>query len=105
MNLNRTCLLRRLVELDRPTVEFTLDGQRLKGLRGDTVLTAVLTQAQRLRTTEFSRQPRAGFCLMGSCQDCWIGTAGGGRIQACATFIEPDMQLITLGSDEQRVNS
>lgn len=91
-------LLRRLGESRREPVAFTFDGRPMTAQRGDTILTAVLTQARRLRVTEFNTQPRAGFCVMGACQDCWVATADGARLQACANFIEPGMQLMTLGA-------
>ena len=76
-------------------IAFTLDGQPATALAGDTVLTAVLTQTSRLRRSEFSGAPRAGFCLMGACQDCWVWTADGGRLRACTTVVEDGMELVT----------
>jgi predicted molibdopterin-dependent oxidoreductase YjgC len=87
--------LRRLNELERPVVDFVLDGHAAAALEGDTVLTAVLTQSRRLRVNEFSRQPRAGFCMMGACQDCWVRLADGRSLRACQTMIEPGMQICT----------
>jgi D-hydroxyproline dehydrogenase subunit gamma len=91
-------LLKRLAESNRAAVAFTLDGRPLTALAGDTVLTAVLTQAERLRHSEFSGEPRAGFCLMGACQDCWVATESGERLRACSTFIEDGMRLVTVGA-------
>jgi predicted molibdopterin-dependent oxidoreductase YjgC len=91
----RRPLLVRLAETGRASVTFTLDGAPATALEGDTVLTAVLTQHVRLRRNEFSGAPRAGFCLMGACQDCWIATAGGERLRACSTFIAPGMALLS----------
>jgi len=88
-------LLHRVAETGRATVAFTLDGAPASALAGDTVLTAVLTQAAQLRRNEFSDAPRAGFCMMGACQDCWIATAEGERLRACSTFIAPGMALVT----------
>jgi predicted molibdopterin-dependent oxidoreductase YjgC len=88
-------LLHRLAETGRATVRFTLDGEPVQALAGDTVLTAVLTHTDRLRHNEFTQAPRAGFCLMGACQDCWIATEGGERLRACSTFIAPGMALRT----------
>jgi predicted molibdopterin-dependent oxidoreductase YjgC len=91
-------LLRRVAErTGRATVPFTLDGEAADALEGDTVLTAVLTRHGRLRRNEFSGAPRAGFCLMGACQDCWIATGEGERLRACSTFIAPGMVLLTGG--------
>lgn len=88
-------LLHRLAAADRAPVTFLLDGWPCSALAGDTVLTAVLTNADRLRLNEFSGAPRAGFCLMGACQDCWIQTDAGERLRACSRFIEPGMVLLT----------
>ena len=96
MNTRRSLLVR-LAETDRASVAFTLDGEPATALEGDTVLTAVLTQHGRLRRNEFSHAPRAGFCLMGACQDCWIATADGERLRACSTFIAPGMVLLSEG--------
>jgi len=90
-------LLHRVAESGRAPVAFTLDGQPAHAMAGDTVLTAVLTQGSQLRRNEFSDAPRAGFCMMGACQDCWILTDDGGRLRACSTFIEPGMALVTGG--------
>lgn len=87
--------LQRLKEQGRAPVDFVLDGQPVRALAGDTVLTAVLTQTTRLRTHEFSRLPRAGFCLMGACQDCWVRVADGRALRACQTMLEPGMQVCT----------
>jgi len=86
-------LLKRVAETQRETVEFVLDGKPCRALAGDTVLTAVLSQQERLRVEEFNGAPRAGFCLMGACQDCWMLTEDGTRLRACSTFIMPGMRL------------
>jgi len=91
--------LRRLKERERPAVAFVLDGQPAAALAGDTVLTAVLTQSRRLRANEFSGQPRAGFCMMGACQDCWVRLADGRTLRACQTMIEAGMQVCTSAAE------
>ena len=90
-----TALLKRLAETGRTPVTFVLDGKVVTALDGDTVLTAVLTQGVQLRRSEFSSQPRAGFCMMGACQDCWISTEAGESLRACGTFIKDGMRLNT----------
>lgn len=91
-------LFKRLAEHSRPTVHFTLDGQPRTALVGDTVLTAMLAGGEQLRRSEFSGQPRAGFCLMGACQDCWVDTETGERLRACSTFIQDGMRLRSGGT-------
>jgi aerobic-type carbon monoxide dehydrogenase small subunit (CoxS/CutS family) len=81
-------LFKRLAEQDRPALTFTLDGQPASGLLGDTLLTAVLTRSEHLRGSDFSAEPRAGFCMMGACQDCWVRLGDGRRVRACSTLLE-----------------
>ena len=81
-------LLKRLADGDRPAVNFPLDGAPASGLLGDTVLTAVLTCSEHLRGSDFSAELRAGFCLMGACQDCWVRLGDGRRVRACSTLLE-----------------
>lgn len=81
-------LFKRLAEQDRPTLTFTLDGQPASGLLGDTLLTAVLTRSEHLRGSDFSAEHRAGFCMMGACQDCWVRLGDGRRVRACSTLLE-----------------
>ena len=79
----------------RARLSFELDGHPCTGLQGDTVLTAVLTQTVHLRASDSSGAPRAGFCLMGACQDCWLQTVDGQRLRACTTLLENGMRLRT----------
>lgn len=92
-------LLVRYAEQSRPPVRFFLDGQPQTALSGDTLLTAILTCANRLRQSEFTGENRAGFCLMGACQDCWVqvrrGTGAVERLRACSTLLEEGMSLST----------
>ncbi|MGG1943727.1 (2Fe-2S)-binding protein [Trinickia sp. NRRL B-1857] len=92
----------RLAEGDRPPVFFSLDGTPTRALEGDTVLTAILTARRTLRVSDFSGEPRAGFCLIGACQDCWVRTEDGRRLRACTTAIETGMRLLTHAPDTQR---
>lgn len=85
----------RLGERARPTVEIRIDGRRFTCLAGDTVLTAVLLAGRQLRQSEFGDGPRAGFCNMGACQDCWMYRADGERIRACTTYVEGEMDITT----------
>ncbi|MBR0712798.1 (2Fe-2S)-binding protein [Bradyrhizobium liaoningense] len=86
--------LQRLAETGRPAVSFMLDGAPVAALEGDSLLTAILAQnGGYLRASEFGDGPRAGFCLMGACQDCWVNVEGGGRVRACTTPIEEGMRV------------
>jgi len=85
----------RLGETNRPEISFTIDGKPAVALEGDTVLTAILLNSDNLGNVDFAGRARAGFCLMGACQDCWVWTAGGGRLRACTTDISPGMAILT----------
>jgi predicted molibdopterin-dependent oxidoreductase YjgC len=86
--------LQRLAETDRPAVSFMLDGAPVAALVGDSLLTAILAQGGGyLRASEFGDGLRAGFCLMGACQDCWVNVEGGGRVRACTTPIAEGMRV------------
>lgn len=85
----------RLAETGRAPVRFVLDGTERQALAGDTVLTAILSVAPALRRSEFGPEFRAGFCLMGACQDCWVWQEDGPRLRACSTPLAAGMQLLT----------
>jgi predicted molibdopterin-dependent oxidoreductase YjgC len=88
-------LFRRLNEAARERIRFTLDGQAVQALQGDTIMTAILTQQSHLRRSEFGAAARAGFCLMGACQDCWVDSEAGERYRACSTLLLPGMRLLS----------
>lgn len=90
----------RLAERNRPPVRFSLDGMPCHALEGDTVLTAVLASARAVRVSEFGPEPRAGFCLMGACQDCWVWQEEGPRLRACSMPITEGMRLRTLPPED-----
>ena len=85
----------RLAERDRAKVRLVLDGEMCSALAGDTVLTAMLASGHALRNSEFGPEPRAGFCLMGACQDCWVWQEEGPRLRACSTPVAEGMRLRT----------
>ena len=84
----------RLLDQDRPEITLTVDGAEVAARAGDTLLTAVLAAGGAfLRMSEFGDGPRAGFCLMGACQDCWVTVTGRGRARACTTLAEDGMAV------------
>jgi len=72
---------------------LSFDGATIQATIGDSVLAALLESGALLRRLEFGGEPRAGFCLMGACQDCWVWSAEGGRIRACTTAVADGMEL------------
>lgn len=89
----------RVGETARPVIHITLNGEVVEVLAGDTLMTAILTHWGQLRVSEFGDGPRAGFCLMGACQDCWVRLQDGRRIRACTTPAADGMVVLT-GAEE-----
>jgi hypothetical protein len=85
----------RVAETQREPLSFFIDGHEVAALQGDTLLTAVLMQQRRVRESEFSGAPRAGFCLIGACQDCWMRTEEGLRLRACSTLVTHGLRVVT----------
>lgn len=90
----------RLAETGRAPVSFHLDGLPFEALEGDTVLTAILMLRKSLRRSEFGPENRAGFCLMGACQDCWVWQESGPRLRACSTPLAVGMRLLSDAPDD-----
>jgi hypothetical protein len=85
----------RLAEMARAGVSFTIDGKSARALEGDTLLVALLCATGHVRSSEFGDGARAGFCLMGACQDCWVWTEQGERLRACTTTVQPGLRILT----------
>ena len=85
----------RLGETDRPSVALHVDGAAIEALEGDTLMVALLSAGDRLRQSEFGPEKRAGFCLMGACQDCWVWTESGDRLRACSTLAASGQRILT----------
>jgi len=90
-----TSQLVRLAEAGRIPLSVYVDGRSVDAQEGDTVLTAMLLSGRRLRDNEFDSGPRAGFCLMGACQECWVWLEDGTRVRACSTPAVQGMSLLT----------
>ena len=89
----------RLAETGRRAIRISIDGVPASALEGDTVLVALLCNGRRVRDSEFGDGARAGFCLMGACQDCWVRDVSGRRIRACSTIAENGMAIVTRAPD------
>jgi predicted molibdopterin-dependent oxidoreductase YjgC len=85
----------RLKPRDGAVIGFTIDGRPAEARAGDTLMTAILLAAPALRRFEFGDGARAGFCLMGACQDCFVDLADGARVRACTTPVAAGMAVIT----------
>ncbi len=84
---------RRVATRSGQPATLSFDGTSILATRGDSVLAALLANGALIRRLEFGGEPRAGFCLMGACQDCWVWSADGGRLRACTTQVADGMVL------------
>jgi aerobic-type carbon monoxide dehydrogenase small subunit (CoxS/CutS family) len=85
----------RAVVPEGPPLRVLVDGVEVTAYAGESVLVAILATHNALRRHEFSGEARAGFCLMGACQDCWVWLADGQRLRACTTIVAEGMQIVT----------
>ncbi|VVD60342.1 Hydrogen cyanide synthase subunit HcnA [Pandoraea pneumonica] len=121
-DLQHSPQLARLAETARAPVTFYLDGAPVQALTGDTLLTAILMHQRHVRISEFSGAPRAGFCLIGACQDCWVRcemTGGDAveadsaapqgqqltRLRACSTLVREGMRIVTSAAAAPQISS
>lgn len=79
-------------------LRFSIDGSAAEAWEGESLLVAVLTRRGWLRRLEFGGEARAGFCLMGACQDCWMWVDDG-RVRACTTRVAEGMRVQTSAPD------
>jgi predicted molibdopterin-dependent oxidoreductase YjgC len=87
-------LFRRLKPRSGAAIRFTIDGEPAEAREGDLLISAILLHRRTLRRFEFGDEERAGFCLMGACQDCWVRLADGTRLRACTTLVAPGMTVL-----------
>ena len=85
----------RLGERERAPVRLWVDGAPIEALQGDTLMVALLTQGTALRQSEFDSGRRAGFCLMGACQECWVWLGPEERGRACTIPVADGMRVST----------
>lgn len=92
-------LLQRTVDRAAAEVPFTIDGEPVRARQGDLLITAILLHRTALRRFEFGTGPRAGFCWIAACQDCWVRLADGRRVRACSTIVEAGMAVLIDGDE------
>ena len=85
----------RVAATGRAELTIHVDGQPVTALDGDTLMVALLTQRGHLRRSDSGPERRAGFCLMGACQDCWVWTESGERLRACTTAAAPGLRILS----------
>ena len=80
--------------VERPApVTFTVDGQTVSGVPGESLAIALLAAGiQRLRYSPRAGDPRGFFCLMGVCQECLV-TVEGNPTASCLEPVRAGMKV------------
>ena len=94
-SLHRSARFVRVVRWTSPTITISIDGEIVEVPKGQSILVSVLSHRATLRTQMVSSEPRAGFCLMGACQECWMWLDDGRRVRACTTTVDAGMTVCT----------
>ncbi|XXK27817.1 (2Fe-2S)-binding protein [Arenicellales bacterium nBUS_45] len=75
-------------------VNFSFEGRRLTASRGDTIAAALLGSGVFIfRNSPVSSLPRAPFCMIGNCYECFVQVEAIGVVQACLTEITEGMKI------------
>ncbi|GIO54231.1 MULTISPECIES: 2Fe-2S iron-sulfur cluster-binding protein [Paenibacillus] len=76
----------------REPVDFTFNGEKWAGLKGEPIAAALLALGLRtLRRHEESGSPRGLYCSIGHCMECRVNVQGKGSVRACLTPLEAGM--------------
>src|SRR5579862_1572337 len=85
----------RVARLDAPAIAISVDDTVAEARAGETILVVALRARGRLESNDSGGAPRAGFCLMGACQDCWVWLGDDRRVRACTTLAAAGMRVFT----------
>jgi NADH dehydrogenase/NADH:ubiquinone oxidoreductase subunit G len=95
IDMSRERQIHRVFPVTGATCVVVVDGIRVSARAGQSVLSVLLARDVSVRVHELSGEPRAGFCLMGACQDCWVWFGDARRGRACTTPVEDGMTIFT----------
>lgn len=84
-----------IASIDAPALRLTIDGRAVEARAGRSVLAVMLEHGTFVRWHDVDGEKRAGFCLMGACQDCWVWLSPETRGRACTTVVEEGMRIVT----------
>jgi hypothetical protein len=75
-------------------IRFTLDGEPVEGMVGESVAAALLALGHdTCRETAVSGAPRGPWCMMGVCFDCLVTIDGVGNRQGCLVRLAEGMAV------------
>ena len=75
-------------------VTIFVEGEPFAARATDSVAAALLAAGlERFRTTPVSGAPRAPYCMMGVCFDCFVTIDGSANQQACLIRVREGMRI------------
>ncbi|MFK7741757.1 MAG: (2Fe-2S)-binding protein [Planctomycetota bacterium] len=78
---------------EREPVEFTFEGQPVRGLAGDSVAMALYALGEPvLRNSSLEGAPRGVLCNMGICYECLV-EVDGVAVRSCTTLVRAGMKV------------
>lgn len=80
----------------REEVSFTFNGKELRGVKGDSVASALHAAGVMVlaHSAELHR-PRGFFCAIGNCSSCMMVVNGKPNVKTCITPLEEGMRVET----------
>ena len=73
-------------------VSIWIEDEQVEAWAGETLLAAILSRRDSLPGAG-PDGARAGFCLMGACQECWVQIEQAGPVRACTTRVAGGMRV------------
>jgi sarcosine oxidase, subunit alpha len=75
-------------------IGFTFDGEERRGLRGDTIGSALAAGGQTIISRSFKyHRPRGLFCCSGQCPNCLVEVDGAPGVRACTEPLREGMEV------------
>lgn len=87
-----TARFHRVLPAQGRTVSVWIENERVEALEGESLLAVILSRRDSL-PGDGPDGARAGFCLMGACQECWVQVAHAGPVRACTTKVADGMRI------------
>lgn len=80
------------------TVEISVNGRRVRAVRGATVAAALLDANELAFRVSPTDERRAPLCGMGICYECRVTIDGVPHRRACLTLVAEGISILTDGS-------
>jgi len=77
----------------KATMTLNFEGNRIPVYNGDTIATALLRAGENHFRDADKLDPRAPFCMMGTCFECLVEIDGKSNQQACQTLAKDGMTI------------